>query len=151
MNRDFACGCSDETVAEAEGWLREVLPGLEEGAEAIRTGETRSWTLSTGEVHEYPVHREMDFTEALLLILEEEGNKRATTYSVSIGSDQWCGVSVQGKSWASRGKKWNGEDYPEGDNGVYGAKYDYGLLPYALAACVLQIRERFPVEEDGDG
>lgn len=146
----FACGCSDESVAEAEGWLRSIFPGLDEADVAIRTGEIRHYKTTpkvknpeTGEWEDgetiegsYPEHRKMSLVEDLMLILEEEGNARRMVYSVSVESDQWCAISVVGRPWGTVDEK---------SIQHFSAQYDYGLLQYALAACILQIRERFPV------
>lgn len=162
--RSFACGCSDESVKVAEGWLQEVLPGAKPEELRIKTGEiveyshdvtkrneeTGEWE-KTGEKSEgsYEKSREVDLTETLIIALADEGNLRATTYRVHIGYDQWCVVSVDGEAWDRDGRKrYDGTDYPKGDDHVYSCQYDFGLLPYALAAVILQIRENVPVDED---
>lgn len=140
-NKLFACGCSDKEITEAEGWLKQVLPGLKEGEGNIKTGGTESYTIkSTGEHHEYEKTRPLDLTETLLLLLEEEGNNRRSTFSVTVGSDQWCGVSVMQERW---------DDKEDAEPiRVFSAQYDFGLLPYALAGIVLQIREEQPLTNE---
>lgn len=158
---NFACGCGDESRAQAEEWLREVLPGIDQKELRILTGEKNIMSyalpiqdddgknikgedgklvMGPVEDHEYDEHRDMDLTETLLFTLSEEGAKRGRSYEVSIASDQWCGVSVTGKAW----EKTRRHEEPVS----YGAQYDHGLLPYALAKIILDIREEEPVEDD---
>ena len=116
----FACRCSPEARADAETWLREVLPGLP--ADEERIGEDSSLLGA----------REMDLTEQLITALSEESyNDRGKWIEIGTGHDMWCVVVVT-----------------EGERRVR-VEYDYGLLPHALAKAMLLLREEETSEPTG--
>lgn len=130
----FACGCSEESRATAEGWLREALPGLEPGEEKVLTGRKKHYRYEdqTGKVYEgeYEEHREGGNTETLLIALDELSQKHEGYFRFGIATDQWCGVYVE---WMQ-------------DKDVVrrvSIHYDYGMLDHALAKALLMFEEYF--------
>jgi hypothetical protein len=134
MSDAFACGCSDESRATSERWLRQVMPGMDPGEETILTGEQSHYRYEdqNGKVYEgdRDEHRHADLTESMIIGLAEEAEGRSASVEFGVAIDQWCGLYVTEKKWKPAG----------GEERGVGVEYDYGLLPHALAAATLLLR-----------
>ena len=134
MPDEFACGCSEEQRTEAEGWLREALPGLEPDEEKILTGRRKHYRVEdqNGKVYEgeYEEHKESENIETLLVSLDELAQKHGGTFRFSVATDQWCGLYVEFKKYEDK--------EPVRRVSIH---YDFGLLPHALAKALLIFEE----------
>lgn len=150
--RDFACTCSENSRAEAEGWAREAFPKLKEGKEKIGTGvfETKTftpqvkqddgtWAPGEPEEHSWEETREFSLTELALFALADLGDELKMSFSTEIVTDQWCALSVTGRPWESASDE---------DEEVYGCQFDYDALGHALCAVLLQIEDQHPEVKD---